>query len=65
MTVNQRVSGSSPEGGASESTTYGVLAVGGFLFAQQFAQRGIVISFILSICPPIGDMIVEKYCLYE
>ena len=38
MTVNQRVSGSSPEGGASESTTYSTFAVGGFLFAQQFAQ---------------------------
>jgi len=38
VTVNQRVSGSSPEGGASESTTYSFFAVGGFLFAQQFAQ---------------------------
>jgi len=34
MTVNQRVSGSSPEGGASKSTTYSVFAVGGFLFVQ-------------------------------
>jgi len=29
----------SPEGGASKSTTYSFFAVGGFLFAQQFAQQ--------------------------
>ena len=46
MTVNQRVSGSSPEGGASQSSTYRVKFVGAFLFAPKFAPQLLVkVSF--------------------